>query len=74
MENLYKSLSDDALYDIYVDYICSKKTGDRCESFVPYGKMIKEYYGEDFSLMKGIYVAKQDFFDEVCRRFFAEQE
>lgn len=25
MENLYKSLSDDALYDIYVDYICSKK-------------------------------------------------
>lgn len=74
MENLYKSLSDDALYDIYVDYICSKKTGDRCESFVPYGKMIKEYYGEDFSLMKGIYVAKQDFFDEFCRRFFEEQE
>lgn len=34
--------------------------------------MIKEYYGEDFSLMKGIYVAKQDFFDEVCRRFFEE--
>lgn len=73
MRNLYETLSDDALYDIYADYICSKKTGDRCESFVPYGKMIKENIGGDFTLREGIDATKHDFFDEVCKRFFEKQ-
>ena len=73
MENLYKSLSNNELYAIYMDYVRSKQTGNRCESFVPYAKMIKENIGGDFTLREGIDATKQDFFDEVCRRFFEKQ-
>ena len=49
----------------------SRETGDRAETLVPYATEIKESIGGDFTLREGIEIARQDFFDEVARRFFA---
>ena len=42
MQNPYNSMSNGDLHIIYKDYVHSKETGNRCESFVPYAKEIKE--------------------------------
>ena len=70
MKNPYKEMDKDKLYEIYNDYIESKRQGIRCESFVPYAKEIKENIGGDYTLAEAIDWAKQDFFDEVCKRYF----
>ena len=70
MQNPYNSMSNGDLYIIYKDYFHSKETGNRCESFIPYAKEIKENIGGDYTLREGIEEAKKDFFEEVCRRFF----
>lgn len=67
--NPYGSMTNEELSAIYKDYVVSKKEGIRCESFVPYGKEIKENIGGNFTLAEGISWAKIDFFEEVCNRF-----
>ena len=70
MKKPYKEMDKDKLSEIYNDYIESKRRGIRCESFVPYAKEIKENIGGDYTLAEAIDWTKQDFFDEVCKRYF----
>lgn len=63
-------MKNEELSAIYKDYITSKNEGNRCESFVPYAREIKENIGGDFTLAEAIYLTKLDFFEEVCDRFF----
>ena len=52
MQNPYNSMSNGDLYIIYKDYFHSKEIGNRCESFVPYAKEIKENIGGDIRCEK----------------------
>ena len=70
MQNPYNSMSNGDLHIIYKDYVHSKETGNRCESFVPYAKEIKENIVCDYTLRELIEEARNDFFEEVFRRLF----
>jgi hypothetical protein len=70
MKILYSNKTDEELSLIYKDYVISKNEGTRCESFIPYAKEIKENIGGDFTLAEAIRLAKLEFFEEVCNRFF----
>ena len=70
MKNPYETMTDDELKTIYNDIMDSKHKGIRAESLVPYAKDIKENIGNHFTLGDAITWAKNDFFDEVAKRYF----
>lgn len=79
MDMYYANKSDDELCEIIQDYQASKEDGRRVESFVPHAKMLFENLNLDvtsptISLRVCIDLSKQSFFEEVCKRFLAEQK
>ena len=69
MINIFDALTKEELTDILNNYFDSKKEGCRCESLVPYAWAIKDNVGGDFSLNDAIEWVKNDFFEEIARRY-----
>jgi hypothetical protein len=72
MENIFKTINDEELLEIYKDYLGSKELGIGIDSLKKYGKEIKEKYfiNVDYSLGIGISLAEKMFFEEVAKRYF----
>lgn len=72
MKNPYEFYSDEELCDVIADILESHNEGKRVEIFVPYAKEIKDNINGSFeicTLREAMEIAKQDFYNVMCRRF-----
>lgn len=72
MQNPYKEMSFSDLQEIAKDILDSKKRGKRAESLIPYAKAIHENLNgttETITLRECIEIARNDFYEEVLKRF-----
>lgn len=69
---MFSKLKKQELEDVYLDYILSKESGDRCESFVPFAEKYKEQIkiGDLMPLTIAIDIVSTMFFEEVAKRYF----
>lgn len=67
----YEEMTKEELKVIYNDIILSESIPQRAETLVPYGMQIRDNIGVNFfTLREGIDRARQDFFEEIAKRFF----
>lgn len=73
---MFEKLTKTEMKDIYLDYVCSKEDGRRCECFVPYAEKYKEQLkiGELLSLSEAISIVTDMFFKEVAKRYFCTRK
>ena len=72
--DMFSKLKKKELQEIYLDYICSKKDGRRCESFVPFAEQYKEQkrIGDLMSTATAIDIVTEMFFEEVANRYIGK--
>ena len=72
---MFEKLKKKELHDIYLDYLCSKQDGRRCESFVPYAEEYKEQMGigDLLQMREALDIVEILFFKEVANRYFGKR-
>jgi hypothetical protein len=69
--NIFETVPNSVMKDIYADYLGSKELGCKVNSLVEYAQKLKESIGIESSMSDYIYLAQRYFFEETAYRYYS---